>query len=123
MYDILISAFCVVIYVSVISFSLYFFSGNTVCQVVSKPQLCFPKLPFAYCHIVCDHAVYYEAVNGFIHSFINDRLIPNVMADLQRSTDIYITIESCQKPLLPISSETARGTAAKFCMPTHAVMG
>jgi len=34
-----------------------------------------------------------------------------------------IIIESCQKPLLPISSETVRGTAAKFCVMMRAIMG
>jgi len=34
---------------------------------------------------------------------------------------IYIIIENWLTHLFAISSETARGTVAKFCMQTHAV--
>jgi len=39
---------------------------------------------------------------------------------MPRTIYIGLIIESCQKRVFPISSETARRTAAKFCMPTRA---
>jgi len=45
------------------------------------------------------------------------------MATVCYIIEIYVIIESCLVHLFAISSETARSTVVKFCMPTCAVMG